>query len=177
MKTIEIRPETFARLAKLAKPLEDTADNVIARLLDDAEGRLSSSSRLLGPGDEDATSAPLHRLRSDRVSRGKMTPESAFYPWLIKVLAELGGRGEKSEVTRRIGRAFAARFTPADLDLVSSGEQRWENKVAWGRNRLKELGLIADNSPRGTWELTAKGWEVWRTKDWPEGWLALEGLS
>lgn len=174
MKTIEIRWETFARLARLARPLEDTPDDVIARLLDEAEGRQSGGAPL-GRGDGGATSTPRHRLRSDGVSRRKMTPESAFYPWLIKVLAELGGRGEKAEVTRRIGLAFEARFTPVDLELVSSGEQRWENKVAWGRNRLKELGLIADNSPRGTWELTPKGWSVWKTKAWPDGWPDPEG--
>jgi hypothetical protein len=48
-------------------------------------------------------------------------------------------------------------LSEADRVHVSSGETRAENTIAWGRNALKERGLISQASPRGTWELTEHG--------------------
>ena len=47
----------------------------------------------------------------------------------------------------------------ADLEHVTTGETRAANTIAWGRNALKEQGLISRNSPRGIWELTHEGME------------------
>src|SRR5262245_27052421 len=44
MKTLEISDETFTRLQLRAKPLIDTADTLIARLLDDSEPTRRQSS-------------------------------------------------------------------------------------------------------------------------------------
>ncbi len=46
-----------------------------------------------------------------------------------------------------------------DFEEVSTGEARAENTIAWGRNALKERGLIKRTSPRGIWELTEDGIE------------------
>jgi hypothetical protein len=48
-------------------------------------------------------------------------------------------------------------LSPADLERVKTGETKAENTIAWGRNALKERGLISLSSSRGTWELTTKG--------------------
>jgi len=46
---------------------------------------------------------------------------------------------------------------PADQEIVSTGETKAENTIAWARNALKDRGHISRISPRGIWELTAEG--------------------
>jgi len=83
-----------------------------------------------------------------------------YEKYLLHVLAtHFHGRGGKNEVTKAVIALVQSRepLTPADLKRVSTGETRAENSIAWGRNVLKERGLISLSSPRGTWELTEKG--------------------
>ena len=48
-------------------------------------------------------------------------------------------------------------ISAADLEFVSTGDTKAENKISWGRNLLKNRGLIRADAPRGIWELTAEG--------------------
>ena len=48
-------------------------------------------------------------------------------------------------------------LSEADFEEVSTGEPRAENTIAWGRNKLKQNGVIKSDSERGIWELTEKG--------------------
>ena len=84
---------------------------------------------------------------------------------------KLSGRPVRSNRAFEIGRADKRRVTqaviekmvkhgfvgPNDLELVATGETRAENTITWGRNALKNRGLIARGSPRGLWELTEEG--------------------
>jgi hypothetical protein len=79
---------------------------------------------------------------------------------LLKVLDEqFKGRGDKRSVTHAIVEKMQKQklLRAADLELVATGETRAENAIAWGRNALKDRGLLNRRSPRGTWELTAEG--------------------
>src|SRR5262245_32986680 len=138
MRTIEISDETFDLLWKLARPFEDlTPEAVIRRLVADHrdDGVTARGDKPSGPS---ATG-------SKRASKADTTADRVFYPWIIKVLADLGGSAEKAIVTRKIGEALATRLTKEDWETVTTGETRWENRVAWGRNRLKEIGFIDSN--------------------------------
>lgn len=44
--------------------------------------------------------------------------------------------------------------------LASNGQTKAESAMAWGRNALKDAGLIKADSPRGLWELTNEGLEL-----------------
>ena len=44
-----------------------------------------------------------------------------------------------------------------DYEIVSTGETKAENTIAWARNRLKDNGYIKSDSKRGYWELTSAG--------------------
>jgi hypothetical protein len=43
------------------------------------------------------------------------------------------------------------------MEFVATGETKAENKISWGRNLLKNRGLIRGDAPRGVWELTGEG--------------------
>ena len=51
--------------------------------------------------------------------------------------------------------------------LASNGQTKAESAMAWGRNALKDAGLIKADSPRGLWELTKEG--LARTPQQPRG--------
>lgn len=153
MPTIRIDEDVFAGLKELAEPFTDTPNTVIRRLLQErreqvAKGRAPSLVE---------KSAEKSQSKSPRVS---LTPQTTYETYLLYVLAHsFNGRGEKHEVTRAVVELMDSHglIGNPERQHVSTGESRAENTVAWGRNALKERGLISRNSPRGVWELTPEG--------------------
>ena len=155
MPTIRIDEEVFEGLKQLAEPFVDTPAAVIRRLLIEkgilkAEPpRAKAPSRSL-PAPERALTPPL-------------TPQAVYEQFLLVTLGQdFAGRGDKRRVTQAaIERMVKQGFIgPADLELVATGETRAENTITWGRNALKNRGLIARGSKRGIWELTEEGREA-----------------
>jgi hypothetical protein len=144
MPTVRLEDEVFEALKKLAEPFVDTPSAVVRRLLEE-KGVLRK--RAPGPGA--------------RVPDGQaLTPQATYEAFLLGVLArEFGGRGHKREVTHAVIRQMQSRglIGAADLELVATGETKAENTITWGRNALKERGLISRQSSRGIWELTPEG--------------------
>jgi hypothetical protein len=141
MPTVRLEDDVFQALKKLAEPFVDTPSTVVRRLLEE-KGLLART-----PAAPQARGAAL-------------TPQPVFEAFLLQVLArQFGGKGHKREVTNAVVEQMQHRgvLVAADLELVSTGETKAENTIAWGRNALKERGLIARVSPRGLWELTAEG--------------------
>jgi hypothetical protein len=159
MPTIRLDDDVFAGLKSLAEPFVDTPNTVIRRLLQ-ARGALPESGdrsrdQSTGPGKGRSESAGSRRPRASG-----MVPQSTYEQFLLHVLAtQFKGRADKQEVTRAIITLMDSRGMLSNVDRVhvSSGETRAENTIAWGRNALKERGLISLASPRGTWELTEQG--------------------
>jgi hypothetical protein len=142
MPTIRLEDDVFEALKKLAEPFVDTPSTVVRRLLEE-KGVLARNA-----------AKKLER-------RGEsLTPQATYEAFLLHVLArQFGGKGHKRDVTHAIIQQMQSRglLRAADLELVSTGETKAENTITWGRNALKERGLIARQSARGIWELTAEG--------------------
>jgi hypothetical protein len=145
MPTVRIDDEVFDALKKLAEPLVDTPNSVLRRLLD-----LETKK----PVAKDRGQAP-------NSSRREKTPQSVYEENLLQVLAAppFKGRGHKKDVTLAVVERMMKRglIPPSDMEFVATGETKAENKISWGRNLLKNRGLIRDDAPRGVWELTAEG--------------------
>jgi hypothetical protein len=147
MPTIRIDLEVFEGLKKLAEPLVDTPNSVIRRILEE--------KALL------KKNAPTSIPRPTPANRDlEPTPQAVYEQFLIGVLEEqFQGRGDKRSVTLAVIEKMQrlALLRAADLELVATGETRAENAIAWGRNALKDRGLLQRHSPRGIWELTTEG--------------------
>jgi len=52
---------------------------------------------------------------------------------------------------------MAGTLNEFDLSPLKSGELRWRNTAQWARQKMKDKGLLAGDSPRGIWEITARG--------------------
>jgi hypothetical protein len=138
MKTIRIDDEVWAALQKRARAFEDTPNSVLRRVL--GIDRLNSKRRA------------THRL-----PRGVRTAQSEFRTPLLHVLYKAGGSAKMSETVNHVGTLIQERLNDIDRQTMRSGEIRWRNAVQWERNEMVKEGLLKNHSPRGIWELTAKG--------------------
>ena len=74
---------------------------------------------------------------------------------ILDALRELGGSGTPDEVVEKIVKDLKVSEKDQN-ELISSGQSRFRNQIAWGRFYLAREGLI-DSSRRGVWSLTEQG--------------------
>ena len=75
---------------------------------------------------------------------------------VIETLNEFGGRANANDVLDKLAIKLKTKLTPADLELLDDGYNRWQKNVHWTRYILTEKGVLKSNSPRGIWELSDK---------------------
>lgn len=139
MRTIRVDDDVWKALQRRATAFEDTPNSVLRRVL-----------RLDNP-DKQKGSTP-------RIPRGTKTPQQLFKEPILKALYELGGSAECSEVLNRVGALMRGKLNEVDYQTLSDGKTlRWRKTAQWERNEMTNEGLIKKGSPRGIWELTAKG--------------------
>ena len=152
MPTIRIDDEVLEGLKRLAEPFVDSPNAVVRRLLIE-KGILKAVPPRQRP-------PKTVRARDEKALTPELTPQEAYEQFLLVTLKEeFGGSGDKRGVTQAvIARMVKSGFIgPADLELVATGETRAENTITWGRNALKNRGLIARGTARGQWQLTEEG--------------------
>lgn len=142
MPKILLSEPNYHRLLRQAVSFEDTAEDVIARLLDQAEGM------------EESVQAPVEPRRA---APGSVLPVRAYWIPILRLLAEAGGAAPANDVIEKVGGRMKNILTPRDLQPLSSGEIRWRNRARFARLRMKERGLMSDSSHRGIWEITPAG--------------------
>jgi restriction system protein len=92
------------------------------------------------------------------MAKKKAVEGSAFVRYfgpLLDALRGLGGSGTPDEVMERIANDLKIPDTVQN-ELMSSGQPRFRNHVAWARYYLVREGLL-DSSKRGVWSLTERG--------------------
>jgi hypothetical protein len=166
MPEIHIEDDVFEGLQTLAKPFVDTPSTVIRRLLEDR--KVLSKSGDGEPSSLDAASEAnvASKGRFDPSNKGQdrstcLTVQQVCETFLLYVLlTEFEGKAKKAEATQAVVKLMTTHgfFKPADLEQESSGETKAEYIVSWTRNALKDTGMISQDSQRGIWELTSKGW-------------------
>jgi Mrr N-terminal domain len=145
MRRIDVSDRTYRRLLARAGSFEDSPDAVVERLLDEFE------ALTLRPD--------IQRPRSPRRPEGDLLPEADYWRPILQLLDEAGGRARGGEIIDALKPLVWDKLTDADKDTLSIGEVRWRNRARFARLRMKELGYISDQSPRGIWEITDAGRE------------------
>jgi len=160
MPTIRLDDDVFNGLKSLAEPFTDTPNTVIRRLLKERGILLEQAAEPSRPARLPSASPPGSERPNPRLKDGTLVPQPIYERFLLHILANrFKGRGDKGEITRAVIHEMTSRGILGDAEHVhvSTGETRAANTIAWGRNALKERGLISQASPRGTWELTERG--------------------
>lgn len=146
MEQIEVDNDVFKILGEHAEPFTDTPNSVLRRLLGiDSGGELRTNKE------------PTAKKGTGRASPGSILPESEYEIPILEELVARGGQAHATEITNAVGIRLADRLTDLDREKLDSGEVRWRNRVQFTRLTLKQLGLIAADSPRGIWEITDAG--------------------
>lgn len=92
-----------------------------------------------------------------------------YEPEILKALIARGGRAPRREVVAAVEKALASRHSPADLEPLPSGEQRWRPRLAKARSRLVRRGWLEDGGRGADWELGRGGWAKVRREGWVAG--------
>jgi restriction system protein len=100
---------------------------------------------------------PQPPRRRKRLPKGVKTPNKAFVLPILTALEEMGGRETTAEVLSRVEGLMSDTLNEFDLGKLKNGQLRWHNTAQWARQDMKEASLLADDSPRGVWEITELG--------------------
>jgi hypothetical protein len=78
---------------------------------------------------------------------------------LLETLRDLGGKSTAKVVRKQMGLKLAPELNEADYSPVGRGVPRWWEHVCWQRFILVKQGLLRDDSKRGVWELSERGFQ------------------
>jgi hypothetical protein len=146
MPEIELSSSVYQRLLRRSVSFDDTPEDVIGRLLDEAEGTIDSD-RNDGALLQNWAPAPP----------GSLLPVGAYWLPILGIIAEAGGSAPANAVIDALGERMGDEFKDRDRETLRNGEVRWRNRARFARLRMKERGLLSDTSPRGVWEITELG--------------------
>ena len=156
MPVIRISDETWEAMKEWAVPLEDTPDDVVRRLIGMAREHRGRSA----DADESALQAegiPTPAM-AGRLAKGLRVPEEEYKIPILQTVHELGGSARAGDVLAAVERKMKDQLSNVDYQpLPKTGEARWRNTAMWARKRLVQGDLLRGDSPRGVWELSAKG--------------------
>lgn len=170
-------------LQRHAAPFTDTPNSVLRRILsldprevDDQQpgGSNSRDGRQSIPGGNfpQAEGKGRSRARSrtrprrgmtregkgtPRAPSGSLLPEDEYIFPILESVAERGGTAPVREIIHAVGERLKGKLSPTDLEALSSGSVRWQNRAQFVRLRLVEEGLLSKDAPRGIWSLTPAG--------------------
>lgn len=144
MHNILLSEPTYRRLFREALSFDDSAEDVILRLLDRA-------------GDADVPTRDPVSKQSLRATPGSVLPVRGYWIPILELLDEAGGSAPSNDVIDALEERMKDLLTPRDFEHLKSGEIRWRNRARFGRLRMKERGLLSDASHRGVWEITDAG--------------------
>lgn len=93
-----------------------------------------------------------------RTPPGIKTPQEQYRLPILQALVELGGKARTGRVLDRVGELMAGLLNDFDRERLPQGRDiRWRNTAMWERLDMVKEGLLSDQSPNGTWEITEAG--------------------
>ncbi len=112
-----------------------------------------------GSEAEEDEETKAERRNLGRLRKGLRTPEAAYYLPILKALIELGGSAKMQAVLDKVHKAMKPILKDVDHEPLASDPDmpRWRNSAQWARNTMRQEGLLKDDSPHGTWEITPAG--------------------
>jgi hypothetical protein len=159
MPVIRISQQTWERLKAYATPLDDTADDVVNISLDALEAARRKGRHIA----RHSTATPLPKTKSYRPKRGNRVSLKKLRAPLLDALYRLGGKAYSREIRKTIEVLVVPMLGKADYELVSNTQPRWWNAICSVRNDLIREGLFRNDSERGIWELSKRGFELVRS--------------
>jgi restriction system protein len=91
--------------------------------------------------------------------KGEITPHSAYCPFILQALVEMGGSGKTRFVLDRVGEKMKHILKPIDYDVLPSDRKtiRWRNSAQWARSDMVHKDGRMKKRKDGIWEISDKG--------------------
>lgn len=164
-KVIRVSAEVFERLQKHAEPFVDSPSDVVEHLLDYYESETGNYTSASEPECESSENPAGRQLQSDLIERsrtGALSEETLRKTLLIALLRH-DGSAETATALGTVRQILEDLDALNDVDLEISSEsnkwERWETNTRFARKHLVDEGFLKDDSKRGWWELSNKGYE------------------
>lgn len=102
------------------------------------------------------------RSASPPLKPGLKTGYDEFRYPILAALVRLGGSGQIREVLHIVEEIMGDQLNIYDYQPLPSNPNsvRWKNTASWERHNMLQDGLLAGDSARGVWEITAAGREA-----------------
>ena len=115
--------------------------------------------RIIGTAAVRAPRRKRSRKITKRLERGLRTQTDAFRVPVLQALVQLGGSASVTDTVDIVGELMKDELNDYDRSPLPSmpSSTRWRNTAQWARLGLVQEGLMASDSPRGTWEITERG--------------------
>lgn len=146
MPEIKISSPVYQRLLRRSISFDDTPNDVIDRLLDQAEGTAASGNDSSASLRTEAPAPP-----------GSILPVGDYWLPILSTIAEAGGSAHANDVIDALEERMGDALKDRDRETLRNGEVRWRNRARFARLRMKERGLLSNTSQRGIWEITPAG--------------------
>jgi hypothetical protein len=113
------------------------------------------------------------RISEGRASSDSILEEREYVFPILEILRDAGGAARADHIIQRLEAMLGDRLTPLDRGAISNGGLRWHNRAHWVRRYMVLAGILRDDSPRGTWEITDAGRQALERGDLDEAWRHL----
>ena len=145
MPVVRISEALFKEVQKYAEPLVDNFETALWKAL--------RVNHLQIEEPKHATKAIKTRSRAI----GELTPNSEFWKPILNILIEKGGSASRPDVHELLKKRLQDKLKPGDKELNNDGTVKWEKQVDFQRFAMTKQGLLREESPWGTWEITEIG--------------------
>jgi len=149
-----------AEKTRLAASLAVTADAklALAQLADEFQDILKDVRERLGQNaNTPETKQPKQTTKHARTPRSQKLPKTTHVvlrEHILRALKKLGGKARMSEVMEEMSRQLDGKLLPGDFALRQDGKSiAWKNNAQWERLKMRQEGILRDDSPSGIWEL------------------------
>jgi Mrr N-terminal domain len=182
---VTLDDEVMSKVHESAEPWVDSPNSALRKLLDMDPGptdptyfdiqrlededvltnRDGESAGPVGTAREEARRPRRRRTsksrRRNRAPKGSLLDERAYWRPVLEVLANSpSGAAPARNVIAQVGALLDDKLRPLDKEPLNSGGLRWHTRVMFARFRMKEAGLLKQDSPRGVWEISDRGREA-----------------
>ena len=131
--SLAVHTDATQALAQLADEFQD--------ILEDLRDRLRQN-------------LPAPEGKPGRRSNLAKTPQKVLRQLIIEALMARKGHARVSEILADVGVRLESKLLPGDLIFRKDGKTiAWQNNAQWERLKMRQDGVLRDNSPPGIWEL------------------------
>lgn len=151
-----LRAEKTRLVASLAVMAD--AKLALTQLADEFQDILKDVRERLGQNENapetKRTKAAGKRAKTRRSQKLPKTSHTVLREHILRALKKLGGKARMSDVLEEMGRQLEGKLLPGDFALRQDGKSiAWKNNAQWERLRMRQEGVLRDDSPSGIWEL------------------------